>query len=96
MYRVLPYRKGRVFHFFGIELGAALSDTEEDIVMNFTPDYENIVARNIISGMHSSGVYLADGCRDNTIAENIIHGVTYMEIEDLSGKSNTMKDNIVK
>lgn len=85
-----------VFHFFGIELGAAISDTEEDIVMNFTADDENIVARNMISGMHSSGVYMAQGCRKNQIVQNVIYGVTYMEVEDLSGQSNTISDNIQK
>ena len=45
------------FHFFGIELSTDLNADEAVQGLDFTPCYENIIARNTISGGITPGVY---------------------------------------
>ena len=82
------------FHFFGIELGAAISDIDEDTTMDFKADFNNIVTDNIISGNHYSAVYLALGCENNVIVGNICKKMQYNKLEDLSSSKNIILNNV--
>lgn len=80
------------FHFFGIELGAAIPD-ELVADMDFTSDFENIVCRNIISGDHYSGIFLGTDCYVNDIFDNVIMEPQMFAIECISVKFNSMLNN---
>ena len=83
-------------HFFGVELASDLSkDYAEAKGMDFTPCYENIVARNTISGAHYSGVYLGEENYSNDVFNNVIMGATDFSIESHSTKFNSIVDNII-
>ena len=55
------------FHFFGIELGHAKTPDEPVKGLDFTADYENIVARNVVTGSNYSGIYLGEDSYCNDI-----------------------------
>lgn len=83
------------FHFFGIELASDLREDyelKEVKELDLTPCYENIVARNTISGKHFSGIYLGaeayvNDCFDNVIME------TERPIECISQRHNSLINN---
>lgn len=81
------------FHFFGIEVGAAPSGVESSI-MDFTPDYENIVCRNIITGNHYSGVFIGEECYVNDVFDNIIMDSQAFGVEAISLKFNSIMNNV--
>jgi len=84
------------FHFFGVELGVALDDDELNDLghkIDLTGDYENIIARNNISGSHYAGVFIAKDCYFNDIIENDILYPKNWSIESLSKQYNVSINN---
>ena len=82
------------FHFFGIELS---SDEKVDMQLqgfDCTPCYENIVARNMISGRHYAGVFLGAGGFVNDFFDNTIYDCTNWSMECLSTRFNSTVNNI--
>lgn len=82
-----------IFHFFGIEIGAAVADVESTD-MDFTPDYENIICRNSINGNHYSGVFVGEECYVNDIFDNVVMEPQMFAIEAISHKFNSIVNNI--
>lgn len=80
------------YHGFGIELGYAVEPDEPVIGLDFTPDYENIIARNVITGGHSSGIYLAPETYCNDLIDNVIADCEFA-VENLSGYFNSAVGN---
>ncbi len=80
------------YHGFGVELGYAVEPDEPVIGLDFTPDYENIIARNVITGIHSSGIYLAADTYCNDIIDNIIADCEYA-VENHSSYFNSAVGN---
>jgi len=73
-----------LFHGFGVELGYASTPDQPVIGLDFTPDYENIVARNIITGSHYAGIYLERDTYCNDLIDNVIMDCTDFSIENHS------------
>lgn len=80
-------------HYFGIEVGAAVAD-DKRTDMDFTPSYENIICRNIISGDHYSGVFIGEECYVNDVFDNVIMENRKFAIEAISQKFNSIVNNI--
>ena len=76
--------RNEAYHGFGIELGYAVTPDELVIGLDFTPDYENIIARNVISGAHYSGIFLAPESYCNDLIDNVIMDCTDFSIENHS------------
>lgn len=68
------------FHFFGIELGAAVQDFSTPD-LDFVGSSGNIIVANGIHGSHHSGIFIAVGSVQNEIIDNDIDGVTALDIE---------------
>ena len=81
------------FHFFGIELGNAVADVEAEN-LDFTPAYENIIARNTVTGSHYAGIFLAEECYINDIFDNIIMDAKMFSMESLTDKLNSSFNNL--
>ena len=82
------------FHFFGIELS---SDEKVDMQLqgfDCTPCYENIVARNTISGRHYAGIFLGAGGYINDFFDNTIYDCTNWSMECLSTRFNSTVNNV--
>lgn len=82
-----------IFHFFGIEVGAAIADVESTD-MDFTPDYENIICRNSITGNHYSGIFIGEECYVNDVFDNVIMEPQMFAVEAISLKFNSIVNNI--
>lgn len=80
------------FHFFGIELGSAEADAETTD-LDFAPDFENIICRNVISGSHYSGVFIGGDCYVNDVFDNVIMEPEFFAIEAISSKFNSIINN---
>lgn len=80
------------FHFFGIELGCAAED-DSVINLDYRPEYENIVCRNIITGTHYAGVFLSEEAYINDIFDNTVMDATHWAIECLSERNNSFVNN---
>ncbi len=85
--------KNDVFHFFGIEAGAAVADVESKD-MDFTPDYENIICRNSITGDHYSGIFVGENCYVNDIFDNVIMEPQMFAVEAISVRFNSIVNNL--
>ena len=81
------------FHFFGVELATDLNADEEVKGLDFTPCYENIIARNTISGAHFSGIFYGVDAYVNDSFDNVIMGTTDWGIECLSNRFNSVVNN---
>ncbi|MCM1415004.1 MAG: right-handed parallel beta-helix repeat-containing protein [bacterium] len=81
------------FHFFGVELGAAVAD-EESGDLDFASDFENIICRNSITGNHYSGVFIGEDCYVNDVFDNVIMEPQMFAVEAISGKFNSIVNNI--
>ena len=81
------------FHFFGIELGAARSDSPVDD-LDFTPSRGNVVYGNAIRGGHYAGIFLGDGSTDNELFDNTIFNATRWAIEQVRAQSNASLNNL--
>lgn len=82
------------FHFFGIELSTDLNADEAVQGLDFTPCYENIIARNTISGGHYAGVFMGEDAFMNDIFDNIFMDCTDWAMESLSEKYNSTLNNM--
>lgn len=85
--------ENQTFHFFGVELGYAQQPDQPVEGMDFTSDYENIVCRNIISGGHYSGIFLAEEAYCNDMIDNVILDCKMFSIECLSDMFNSTLNN---
>lgn len=84
-----------MFHFFGIELGAAAGDVNgANTAENFMPDYENIICRNSITGNHYSGIFVGEECYVNDIFDNVIMEAQMFAVEAISKKYNSIINNM--
>lgn len=82
------------FHFFGIELSTDLNADEAVQGLDFTPCYENIIARNTISGGHYAGVFMGEDAFMNDIFDNTFMDCTDWAMESLSEKYNSTPNNM--
>ena len=82
------------FHFFGIELSTDLNADEAVQGLDFTPCYENIIARNTISGGHYAGVFMGEDAFMNDIFDNTFMDCTDWAMESLSEKYNSTLNNM--
>ena len=84
-----------MFHFFGIELGAAAGDVNgANTAANFMPDYENIICRNSITGNHYSGIFVGEECYVNDIFDNVIMESQMFAVEAISKRFNSIVNNL--
>ena len=86
-------RENDTHHFFGIEIGSALGDTD-DTDMDFTPGYENIICRNTISGKYWSGVFIGENGFVNDVFDNTIMEPEYFAVESISTMFNSIVNNV--
>lgn len=82
------------FHFFGIELSTDLNADEAVQGLDFTPCYENIIARNTISGGHYAGVFMGEDAFMNDIFDNTFMDCTDWAMESLSEKYSSTLNNM--
>lgn len=68
------------YHFFGIELGAAVPDFTTP-ALDFVASAGNIVVDNTIRGRHRSGIFIAPMSVQNELIDNDIDGVEAFAIE---------------
>lgn len=80
---------------YGIELGYASKPDVPFKGLDFTADYENIIARNTISGFHYSGIFLAEEDYCNDLIDNIVMDGTMFCIENHSQYFNSAVGNTV-
>lgn len=82
------------FHFFGIELGYAAKPDYETVMLDFSACFENIICRNIITGEHYAGIFIAEECYINDFYDNVIMDAVFWSMESLSGKYNATSNNL--
>ncbi len=85
--------KNDAFHGFGVELGHASTPDEPVIGLDFTADYENIVARNVITGAHYSGIFMGEDSYCNDLIDNIIMDSYEFSVENHSTYFNSAVGN---
>jgi parallel beta-helix repeat protein len=84
---------GPVYHFFGIELGAASPD-EQSPELDFTPSRGNLVFSNPIRGNHHSGIFFAAGSDRNDVFDNVIFDALYWALESYEPMENASLNNL--
>lgn len=87
--------KNDFFHGFGIEFGHASDPDEPVIGLDFTADFENIAARNVISGPHYAGIFFAEGSYCNDLIDNVVMDSEFFSIENHSQLYNSSVGNTV-
>ena len=87
--------KNDFFHGFGIEFGHANTPDEPVIGLDLTADFENIAARNMISGSHYAGIFFAEGSYCNDLIDNVVMDSEFFSIENHSQLYNSSVGNIV-
>ena len=85
--------RSKVFHFFGIELGAAKVDFAS-VEMNFTGSSGNEIFGNTIRGPHYAGIFFAEGSERNNIFDNSIFGATNWAMESVKVQPDTTLNNL--
>ena len=85
--------KNEAFHGFGVELGHASTPDEPVIGLDFTADYENIVARNVITGAHYSGIFMGEDNYCNDLIDNVIMDCEAFSVENFSVYYNSAVGN---
>lgn len=85
--------KNDAFHGFGVELGHASTPDEPVIGLDFTADYENIVARNVITGAHYSGIFMGEDNYCNDLIDNVIMDCEAFSVENFSAYYNSAVGN---
>jgi len=81
-------------HFFGIELASDRKPDYDGVSgLDFCPCYENIIAGNVITGPHYSGIYLGHDSYCNDCFDNSIEGFTNFRIENMSEYFNSALNN---
>lgn len=86
--------ESNTFHFFGIELGYASKPDFETTSIDFDACYENIISRNVISGEHYAGIFIAEKCYINDFFDNVIMDATWWSMECLSDRFNSTANNL--
>ncbi|MGI4831615.1 MAG: NosD domain-containing protein [Janthinobacterium lividum] len=81
------------FHFFGIELGAALADAPS-VELDFVPSQGNQVFGNTIRGSHYAGIFFAAGSVGNNIFDNSIFGASAWAMESVRVQPNVVLNNL--
>ena len=81
------------FHFFGIEMGAAIADVPTGD-LDFMASCGNIITGNIIMGSHYAGIFLGENSIQNQVYDNIINGATHWAIESVKEQENNVTDNL--
>lgn len=81
------------YHGFGVELGHASEPDQTIKGLDFTADYENIIARNVISGHHYSGIYIGVDCYCNDLIDNVLLDCTEFSVENFSEYFNSSVGN---
>ena len=81
-------------HVFGSELSTDRSADEAVQGLDFTPCYENIIARNTISGGHYAGVFMGEDAFMNDIFDNTFMDCTDWAMESLGEKYNSTLNNM--
>lgn len=81
-----------LFHFFGVEIGNAAADIDATNI-DFTPGYENIICRNLITGKHYTGIFIDTDTFINDFFDNTIMDATHWSIECISDKFNSCVNN---
>lgn len=81
------------FHFFGIELGAAIPDVPVSD-LDFTPCRGNIIFGNSIRGSHYAGIFLSKGSTANDVFDNSIFGATNWSMEQVVPQPNSSVNNL--
>jgi parallel beta-helix repeat protein len=76
---------------YGIEL-QCLKPEEKDI-QDTRPEYENIIARNLISGAHYSAIYFADNTYCNDLIDNMIMDCQNYAVESYTEFFNSSVGN---
>jgi len=87
--------RNEAFHGFGIEFGHASDPDEPVIGLDFTADFENIAARNMISGAHYAGIFFAEGSYCNDLIDNVVMDSQFFSIENHSRLYNGSVGNTV-
>ena len=85
--------QGDVFHFFGVELGSASPD-KATTKLDATPSYENIVARNTITGNHYACVFISTDGYCNDVFDNVLMDAGWFSVECISVKFNSIINNL--
>lgn len=85
--------RNEAFHGFGIEFGHASTPDEPVVGLDFTADYENIAARNVISGKHYSGIFFAEGSYCNDLIDNVVMDSEMFSVENHSQFYNSSVGN---
>ncbi len=85
--------QNHAYHGFGVELGHASRPDQVIKGLDFTADYENIIARNMISGKHYSGIYIGTDCYCNDLIDNVILDCTEFSVENFSEYFNSAVGN---
>lgn len=75
-------------HYYGIALNVETENNGYDV--DVSPEYENIICRNIINGSHYAGIYLAKECSTNDLFDNIILDPVMYSVESNSIKYNSV------
>lgn len=86
--------QSETFHFFGIELGYAAKPDYETVMLDFAACYENIICRNIITGEHYAGIFIAEECYINDFYDNVIMDAVFWSMESLSSRFNATSNNL--
>lgn len=86
--------QSETFHFFGIELGYAAKPDYETVMLDFAACYENIICRNIITGEHYAGIFMAEECYINDFYDNVIMDAVFWSMESLSARFNATSNNL--
>jgi len=81
------------FHFFGIELGAAVPDVPCGD-LDFMASPANIITHNMIVGDHYSGIFLGNGSIHNHLTYNTILDPTHWAVESVKDQANKISENI--
>lgn len=82
-----------IFHFFGIELGAAPAENDWD-ESDICPSVGNIVIHNDIRGNHYSGIFLGEQCVQNEVHKNKIIGASSYALESVCEQENYISRNV--
>jgi parallel beta-helix repeat protein len=69
-----------LFHFYGIEFGAAPADEPVDD-LDFVGSSGNFALNNAVAGPHYAGIFVANGSVENTVFDNEITGAQLFAIE---------------
>lgn len=81
------------FHFFGIELGAAVADVPATD-LDFTPSRGNVIFGNTIRGTHYAGIFFGPGSTENDVFDNTVFGATAWALEQVQAQPNSSLNNL--